>query len=272
MLIDIKPLYDEMYNNIVERVKKFNKSPVLAAVTYNPDESTKTYLKSQEKLASKLGINYKVFEAVSSKELKEFLVRLSSDDNVNGIFLTHPLPKDVDEMEIVNMISPEKDVEGRHPFNLGMIIYEKSNFIPCTAEAVIKILNFLGDTKSKRVTIVGRSNTVGKPLALLLLMKSQNATVSVCHTGTPNIREYTFNSDIVVVAAGRPKLLGKEDFKQGTVIIDVGINVTDTGIVGDVDPEVSEICDITPVPGGVGKITTLLLMENTVKSFERMNE
>ncbi len=268
MFLNLEPLYSSIVENIKERVSKLPKPPKLAAVTCQPDLSTLSYLRSQEKQAKRLGIEFAVYEALKASDLKLLLPKLSSDDTVNGIFLTHPLPSDISELEAVSLISPEKDVEGRHPINLGNIMYDNPIFPPCTAEAVLRIIKYVTNPAGKTITIVGRSVTVGKPLSMLLLQKGVDATVTVCHSRTKNLAEITRNSEIVVVAIGKAKALGKEYFSPGALVIDVGINVENNEVFGDVDPSVAEICDLTPVPGGVGRITTLVLMEHTVKAAE----
>ncbi|WP_126993039.1 bifunctional 5,10-methylenetetrahydrofolate dehydrogenase/5,10-methenyltetrahydrofolate cyclohydrolase [Thermosipho globiformans] len=270
MLIDVKPLYSEIKNLIIDRMSKLKKVPKLVAVTYKPDPSTISYLKSQEKAAKRFGLDYEIFEASNSSEVLEKLRKLSEDKSINGIFVTHPLPE-LDEMLVFENLSPEKDIEGRHPYNLGMLMYGNEFFAPCTAEAVVKILENVTEIAGKNVVIIGRSTTVGKPLATMLLRRDRSATVTVCHTKTKNLAEITRNADIIVAAAGKAGLVTKEMVKADSIVIDVGINVVDGKIVGDVKEEVSEIAKVTPVPGGVGRITTALLMEHVVKSAEKMN-
>ncbi|MBB6063251.1 methylenetetrahydrofolate dehydrogenase (NADP+)/methenyltetrahydrofolate cyclohydrolase [Thermosipho japonicus] len=270
LLIDVKPLYSEIKNSIMDRMSKLKKVPKLVAVTYKPDPSTISYLKSQEKAAKRFGLDYEIFEASNSSEVLEKLRNLSEDKSVNGIFVTHPLPE-LDEMLVFENLSPEKDIEGRHPYNLGMLMYGNEFFAPCTAEAVVKILENVTEITGKNVVIIGRSTTVGKPLATMLLRRDRSATVTVCHTKTKNLAEITRNADIIVAAAGKAGLVTKEMVNADSIVIDVGINVVDGKIVGDVKEEVSEIAKVTPVPGGVGRITTALLMEHVVKSAEKMN-
>lgn len=268
MFINTEPLYSSMIDEIKERVSKLSRPPKLAVVTCQPDPSTLNYLKSQERQAKRLGIEFAVYESSKASELKLLLSRLSADISIDGILLTHPLPKEVSEIEVASLISLEKDVEGRSPLSLGNIMYDHPVFPPCTAEAVMRIINYVTNPSGKKVAVIGRSVTVGKPLTMLLLQKGVDATVTVCHSRTQNIQEITTNSDIVVVAIGKAKAYNKEYFNPGTIVIDVGINVSNGEILGDVDPSVSEICDLTPVPGGVGKITTLVLMEHTVQAAE----
>lgn len=268
MIINLESLYSSIVDNIKERISNLSKAPKFAAVTCQPEPSTLTYLKNQERQAKRLGIEFSVFEALKSSDLKLLLPKLSADKSIDGIFLTHPLPPDISEHEAVMLISPEKDIEGRHPANLGNILYDKPTFPPCTAEAVLRIIKYLTNPSGKKIVVVGRSVTVGKPLAMLLLQKGIDSTVTVCHSKTTDLEEITKSADIVVTAIGKAKMFGTRYFKPGTIVIDVGINVENDEIFGDVDPAVAQICDVTPVPGGVGKITTLVLMEHTVKAAE----
>lgn len=269
MLVNVEPLYASIVEDVRSRVSNLPRPPKLAVVTFQPDPSTQSYLKSQEKMAKRLGIEYAVFEVPKVTELKQILSKLSTDINIDGILLTHPLPNGVSEFELVSLISPEKDVEGRNPHSLGSLMYDTFAFAPCTAEAVVRIIKYLMEPAGKRVVIVGRSVTVGKPVAMLLAQKGVDATVTICHSRTPDIPLITREADIVVVAIGKAKHLTKEYFKPGALVVDVGINVEENEIVGDVDPSVAEICELTPVPGGVGKITTVVLMEHVVKAAER---
>ncbi len=272
MVIDCKSISKEIDESVKERIAKLGFQPKLVAITSRPDPSTVTYLNSQAKKAKKLGIDFDVMEGTNMSELTKVISTLASDDTVHGIFLTHPLPKDVDEFELTLKIPPEKDVEGRTPYNLGMLIYEKEFFPPCTAEAAIKILEKTVELRGKRVTVIGRSVTVGKPVEIMLLKKGRDATVTVCHSKTQNIKEITLASDIVVVAVGRAKFLKPDMVREGTIVIDVGINVVDNELVGDVDPAVEEKAMVTPVPGGVGRVTTSLLMEHVVRAAERQGK
>ncbi|SHH37744.1 bifunctional 5,10-methylenetetrahydrofolate dehydrogenase/5,10-methenyltetrahydrofolate cyclohydrolase [Thermosipho atlanticus] len=269
MYIDIKPTAEKITNNITSRISNLDIQPKLVAVTYKPDDSTISYLKSQQKTSRKFNIKYEIFEAISPQNIFKLLNELSKDNTVHGIFLTHPLP-DVNEIEALIQINPDKDVEGRHPYNLGMLAYGNEKFPPCTAEAIIKILEDITNITGKNAVIIGRSTAVGKPLALMLLRKDRSATVTICHTKTQNLENITKNSDIVIAAAGKANLITKNMVKKNSIVIDVGINVVNNKIVGDVSKDTSEIADVTPVPGGVGKITTLLLMEHVVKSVELM--
>ncbi len=269
MLIDCRSISKEMEKGIKRRVEALGFSPKLVSVTSKPDPSTIAYLNSQMKKAKKLGIDFEVMEGSNMGELLKVISKLASDKSVNGIFLTHPLPSGIDEFELTLRIPPDKDVEGRTPHNLGMLVYGKEYFPPCTAEAVIRILESVLKLEGKRAVVIGRSVTVGKPVEIMLLKKGRDATVTVCHSRTRDIPSITKEADVVIVAVGRARFLKKDMVKEGAVVIDVGINVVDDAIIGDVDEEVREIAMVTPVPGGVGRVTTSVLMEHVVRAAEK---
>jgi methylenetetrahydrofolate dehydrogenase (NADP+)/methenyltetrahydrofolate cyclohydrolase len=182
--------------------------------------------------------------------------------------IMHPVPKTVDEIKVLSTVDPVKDVEGRTPENLGLLLIGNPYFTPCTAQATVEMLKYYGvQLKGKDVTIVGRSTTVGKPLSLLLL--NEDATVTVCHSKTEKLIDKVKDSDIVVAAVGKPKMFNADWFKDGATVIDVGINIVEGKIVGDVDfDSVSKKCSVSKVPGGVGNVTNALLMRNVVKAAE----
>ena len=206
--------------------------------------------------------------------------RLNNDDSIHGILVQLPLPKDFDDERILNAISPSKDVDGFHPYNVGRLFSGNPNFVPCTPHGIIKILDYYDiDTNAKNCVIIGRSNIVGKPMFALLAQKFEkgNATVTMCHSRTKNLKFYTQNADIVVSAIGVPNFLKEDMIKEGAVIVDVGINRVDDNesekgyrIVGDVDLQsmIDKVSYITPVPGGVGPMTIAMLLFNTVVSAE----
>ncbi|WP_129409704.1 bifunctional 5,10-methylenetetrahydrofolate dehydrogenase/5,10-methenyltetrahydrofolate cyclohydrolase [Marinitoga lauensis] len=231
----------------------------------NPDKATKAYLNSQKKLSKKLNIEYELITSKTEKELMDIILKLNKDESVNGIFLAQPLP--FDSHKIISYINPKKDIEGITPFNLGNLIYNKSYFLPCTADSIVRILNSFTKLDGKNVAVIGRSVIVGIPVSILLSNKENNATVTICHSHTKNLKDITINSDIVVVAAGVPELLKKDMVKPDSIIIDVGINVENGHIIGDVAEEVKEIAYVTEVPGGVGEITSLILFENLTKTI-----
>ncbi|AEH51626.1 bifunctional 5,10-methylenetetrahydrofolate dehydrogenase/5,10-methenyltetrahydrofolate cyclohydrolase [Pseudothermotoga thermarum] len=269
MLIDCKSLAKKIEEETVELLKNSKKQAKLVSYALNPDPSTVSYLKSQQKKAQTLGIEYvmKIFD--NSQELVENLKKDSQDETVHGIFVAHPLPKDIDELSVVSLINPEKDIEGRNPVNLGRLFFGIEDFAPCTAAAVVEILTSTTSLEGKKAVIVGRSVTVGQPVAVMLLRKDRSATVTVCHTKTKNLVELTKSADIVVVAVGKPYFLTPEMVKEEAVVVDVGINVVEGKVVGDVHPDVEKKAFLTPVPGGVGVVTTSILMYRVARNAFR---
>ncbi len=248
-------------------LKKNGISPALRCVVSSDDRSTRVYLNSIKKNCEKFGIDYAEI-SVDSKNILPKIEELNVDNYVHGIMIMHPVPKEIDEFKILSTLDPSKDVEGRTPKSLGMLLMGTPHFIPCTAQAVVEMLEYYGvELKGKDVTIVGRSTTVGKPLSLILL--SKDATVTVCHSKTQNLIDRVRNSDIVVAAVGKARMFDAGWFKTGAMVIDVGINVVDGKIVGDVDFEsVSKKVSVSKVPGGVGNVTSAILMRNVVEAAE----
>lgn len=271
LLLDGKKLAKKMEEDLKNEVKELaekNIKPKLVTVSTVHDDSSYSYIKSQKKVAQRIGIDFELLE-IKSDQTFDVISELNQNENVHGIMLAHPVADDLDELKILKSIVPEKDVEGRSPENLGLLMLGKPSFLPCTAEAVVKILDEYGiDTKGKNITIVGRSTTVGKPLSMILLLRNYNATITVCHTGTRDLVEHTKMADIVIVAAGKAGLINANHLKEGSIVVDVGINFVNGKLVGDVDFEsVKEMVNaITPVPGGVGPVTTTLLMKHVVDS------
>jgi len=272
LLIDCKSISNEIDANTKDTLSKTSVKAKLVSFAVAPDSGTISYLKSQKKKASSLGIEYEMIIATDVDELKALLKRCSKDSSVHGIFVSHPLPDKESELEIVQLVNPNKDIEGRNPNNLGMLIYGHEQFSPCTAQAVIEILERSTSIMGKKATIIGRSPTVGMPVSLMLLKRERSATVTVCHTKTRNLQAITKDSDIVVVAVGRAGFLKPEMVKEGAIVIDVGINIVESKIVGDVDNEVQEKAWITPVPGGVGSVTTSVLMNRVALNAARSDK
>ncbi|KLO21477.1 methenyltetrahydrofolate cyclohydrolase [Marinitoga sp. 1197] len=261
MIIKVDKLAKEIKNNIITTK---NKNLKLVSVALDPDSATLAYLRSQEKLSRKLNINHELKIVSSKVELIKAIKILNNDESVNGIFLSQPLP--FEPYEVLQYIDPKKDIEGITPYNLGNLIYGKSYFKPCTADSVVRILNNFTNLDGKNVTIIGRSVIVGLPVSIMLSNKENNATVTICHSHTKDLKAITLNSDIIVVATGIPKFLKKDMVRENSIIIDVGINVKNGYIVGDVEPDVKNIAYVTEVPGGVGEITSLILFENLTKT------
>ncbi len=269
MFIDCKTLAKKIDEKTLDLLKSTRERAKLVSYAFDPDASTISYLKSQQKKAETLGIDYvmKIFD--SPEKFIENLQKDSQDDTVHGIFVAHPLPKSFNETEIAQLINPNKDIEGRNPVNLGRLLYGIEDFAPCTAAAVIEILTQTTFLEGKLAVVIGRSLTVGQPVAIMLLRRDRSATVTVCHTKTRNLAELTKTADIIVVAAGKAGFLTVEMVKEGAVVIDVGINVIGNKVVGDVQPEVGEKASLTPVPGGVGLVTTSILMHRVARNAVR---
>ena len=251
---------------------KYGRAAGLAVIMAGDNPASEIYVKNKIKACEIAGIysrTIKLDENVTEKDLIEEIEKLNKDDKIDGILVQLPLPVYIDELKIINAISPEKDVDGFHSVNLGkMIIGDKTGFLPCTPYGIMQLLDEYGiDPAGKDTVIIGRSNIVGKPAAILFIEKS--ATVQVCNTKTKNIKDKIRNADIVIAAVGVPNFIKGEDIKEGAVVIDVGINRVNGKLCGDVDyEEVSEKAGyITPVPGGVGPMTIASLIKNTFKSY-----
>lgn len=272
-LLEGKPLADKIREEIKQEIMSLKKKLVLASIQVGENAGASAYVKSQQKAAESLGIEYrldKLGQEASEKSLIEFIQKLNADKSVNGIIIQMPLPSQIDYKKISQFILPEKDIEGMHPDNIGKIVFGKAKILPCTVAAVMELLNSTGiDLYGKEVVVVGHSEIVGKPLALLLLDKF--ATVTVCHIGTSKagkLEEHVKKAEVLIVAVGKAGLIKGEWIKEGAIVIDVGINRVADKIVGDVEFEVAQMRAswITPVPGGVGPLTVIMLMRNLVEA------
>ena len=253
--------------------EKYGKPAGLAVVIVGNNPASQVYVKNKIRACENVGFyseNIELDENISEKELLQEIDKLNKNDRINGILVQLPLPAHINELKIIDSISPEKDVDGFHVSNIGkMVIGDETGFLSCTPYGIMQLLEeYKIEISGKDAVIIGRSNIVGKPMALMLIQKG--ATVQVCNSNTKDLRKKLNEADIIIVAAGVPKLLKKEDVKEGVVVIDVGINRVDGKICGDVDyEEVAEKTSyITPVPGGVGPMTIASLIKNTFKSYK----
>ena len=253
--------------------EKYGKPAGLAVVIVGNNPASQVYVKNKIRACEDVGFyseNIELDENISEKELLQEINKLNKNDRINGILVQLPLPAHINELKIIDSISPEKDVDGFHVSNIGkMVIGDETGFLSCTPYGIMQLLEeYKIEIAGKDAVIIGRSNIVGKPMALMLIQKG--ATVQVCNSNTKDLRKKLNEADIIIVAAGVPKLLKKEDVKEGAVVIDVGINRVDGKICGDVDyEEVAEKTSyITPVPGGVGPMTIASLIKNTFKSYK----
>ena len=252
----------------VEEFCKNHKTPLLACIIVEGNKASEIYVASKQRACEACGLLSKVVrlpEDVTQNQLEKVISNLNEDDSVSAILLQLPLPKHLDSNRAINAISPEKDVDCLTNQNLGKLFAGNSNFAPCTATGIIKLLERYGiQIEGKNAVVIGRSLLVGRSVASLL--EHKNATVTICHSKTKNMEEITKQADILVVAVGKAHMIGADFVKKGAVVVDVGINRIDGKLLGDVDFEnVKEKCSyITPVPGGVGPLTVACLMENTL--------
>jgi len=276
IIIDGKEVAKEKREQIksrVESLKSQGKTVGLAVIIVGENPASRVYVNNKKKGCLEVGIEsfeYALPENTTEQELKELVEKLNNDDKVNGILCQLPLPEHINEDAVINTISPEKDVDAFHPQNVGHIMIGDYTFLPCTPAGIMEMLKFYNiSVKGKKCVVIGRSNIVGKPMAMLLL--KENGTVEICHSRTENLKEETLSADILVAAVGKTKFVTEDMVKQGAVVIDVGMNRDENGkLCGDVDfMKVKEKASyITPVPGGVGPMTITMLLENTVRAVE----
>ena len=255
----------------VENLKKEGINPGLAVIIVGEDPASQVYVRNKERACEECGIyseKYALPAETTQEELLKLIDELNNKSSISGILVQLPVPKHIDEKTIINAIAPNKDVDASHPVNVGKIMVGNYDFVPCTPAGVMELIKESGiDVSGKECVIVGRSNIVGKPQAMLLL--HQNGTVTICHSKTKNLAEKTKNADILVAAVGIPNFIKGDMIKKGAVVIDVGINrLENKKLCGDVEFESAEKVAgaITPVPGGVGPMTIAMLMKNTVKA------
>lgn len=275
-IIDGKRIAGEIKERLIKEIEELKKqgiTPSLSAIQVGDDPGTGVYVRAQQRSCEKIGLGYELHQFkkdVSQKELRDFIAHLNEDTGVSGIILQMPLPSQLDGRILQGMIDPKKDAEGVSPANMGMVVYGKPLLAPCTAMAVMELINSVGvKLYGKEAVVVGHSDIVGKPTALLLLDKF--VTTSVCHIATGErgtLPKYVSHAEILIVAVGKANLVKGEWVKEGAIVIDVGINRVEGKIVGDVEFEVAKerASYITPVPGGVGAVTTAMLLKNCVQA------
>lgn len=276
-IIDGKKISESLRLSISEAVKnrkEGTRAPGLAVIIVGNNPASRIYVNNKKKACEMCGfysVEYALAENAEEKELLELIERLNKDEKIDGILCQLPLPKQIDENKVIDAIAPEKDVDGFSPVNTGNLLSGKPCFAPCTPAGVVEMLKYEGiEIAGKHCVIVGRSNIVGKPAALLMLR--ENATVTVCHSRTKNLAEEVRRADIVIAAIGRASFITADMIKEGAVVVDVGINRLENGkVTGDVDFDAvrEKASYITPVPGGVGPMTITMLMKNTLESYNR---
>lgn len=278
-IIDGKQVSREVRERVCEETKALKEkgvTPGLAVIIVGEDPASQVYVRNKEKACEEVGFYSEKFalpESTTQQELNALVEELNARSEINGILCQLPLPKHLDDKEVINTIDPIKDVDAFHPVNVGAIMIGDYNFLPCTPAGVMELIHSTGvDVTGKKAVVIGRSNIVGKPMAMLLL--HENATVEITHSRTVNLKEITKEADILVAAIGKAKFVTADMVKEGAVVIDVGMNRDENGkLCGDVDFEsVKDKCSfITPVPGGVGPMTISMLMQNTLTAAKIQN-
>lgn len=264
----------EQITNEVSQLKAKGITPGLAVIIVGNDPASRVYVNNKKKGCDQTGMNsfeYALPEETTTQELIDLIEKLNKDEKVHGILCQLPVPKQIDEEKVLNAISPEKDVDAFHPVNCGKVMTGDYRFAPCTPAGMVEMLKYYNiPVAGKHCVIIGRSNIVGKPMAMLML--KNNATVTVCHSRTENLKEITKQADILVAAVGRPKFVTADMVKDGAVVLDVGINRMEDGkLCGDVDFDAvaEKTSFITPVPGGVGPMTITMLLKNTLEAAKQ---
>lgn len=271
-ILDGKEVAAAVKDEVADAVADLDYQPGLATVLVGDDPASHTYVRGKRRDAEQVGINsvhHELPGSTGQEELLSLIEDLNNDNDVDGILVQLPLPGDLDGEGAVEAIDPGKDVDGLHPFNLGLLILGRPGLRPCTPSGVMRVLDHYGiETAGARAVIVGRSFLVGRPLAMILSERGADSTVTIAHSRTTDLAAVTREADILVAATGVPGLLGADHIKPGATVIDVGINRTDDGLVGDVDFDaVVDIAGaITPVPGGVGPMTRAMLLVNTLRA------
>lgn len=275
-LLDGKTLSTEIRREIAEQVAGFvaetGATPCLAAILVGENEASEVYVRNKQKACEKAGMAsrlHRLSAETTTEELLALIGRLNGEPGVHGILVQLPLPKQIDEKQVLEAVHPLKDVDAFHPENVGRIVQGRPRFLPCTPHGIRQMLERNGiDVAGANVVVVGRSDIVGKPTAIMLMQRGKggDATVTVCHSRTRDLAAVTRSADILIVAIGRAKFITADMVKPGAVVIDVGMNRTESGLVGDVDfAAVQEVAGrITPVPGGVGLLTVTMLLHNTL--------
>lgn len=275
--LDGKLYRAELFEDLKKRVAALDKKPGLATVLVGEDPGSHSYVKMKHRDCEELGIasiRKDLPEDTTQEELEAVIAELNADENVTGYIVQLPLPKHLNENRILELIDPDKDADGLHPVNLGKLVLNEDAPLPCTPNGCISLLRRYGiEINGAKVVVIGRGVTVGRPIGLMLTRRSENATVTLCHTGTKDLKAETQAADIIIAAAGQPHMLTADMIKEGAAILDVGVSRVDGKLAGDVHPDVWEKAGyISPNPGGVGPLTRTFLVSNIVERAEKLAE
>ncbi len=273
-IIDGKKISLEIKEELKEKVSKMKVKPTLVVISVGDNPASSVYVKQKEKCANYIGINYKHihYDSISDDLLINEINKLNNDDKITGIIVQLPLPNKMDEIKIVNSIIPSKDVDGLTYLNAGLLLNNKTSLVSCTPKGIMELLKRENiKLEGSNVVVIGRSILVGKPMMNLLI--NANATVTLCHSKTKDLEKITKKADILIVAIGKNRFIKRDMVKRGSIIIDVGINRIDGKLYGDVDFDdvYKKVKKITPVPGGVGPMTVVMLMKNVCDAYETKN-
>ena len=276
VILDGKATAQKIKTNLIKRVQDLKGkgiNPGLGTILVGDDAGSHAYVGGKHKDCAEVGINsirIDLPKTASQSDVMNSIEKLNSDANCTGFIVQLPLPSGLDSNKALEAINPIKDADGLHPTNLGKLVLGQNGPLPCTPRGIIELLRtYKIEIDGAKVVIIGRGITVGRPLGLLLTRKTENATVTLCHTGTKDLSSHLLLADIVIAAAGVPHLVKSNMIKKGAALIDVGITRTDNGLVGDIDPKVQEIAGhFSPMPGGTGPMTRAMLLTNVVESAE----
>ena len=276
VILDGKATAQKIKTNLIKRVQDLNSkgiNPGLGTILVGDDAGSHAYVGGKHKDCAEVGINsirIDLPKTASQSDVMNSIEKLNNDASCTGFIVQLPLPSGLDSNKALEAINPQKDADGLHPTNLGKLVLGQNGPLPCTPRGIIELLRtYKIEINGAKVVIIGRGVTVGRPLGLLLTRKTENATVTLCHTGTKDLSSHLLTADIVIAAAGVPHLVKPNMIKKGAALIDVGITRTDNGLVGDIDPKVQEIAGyFSPMPGGTGPMTRAMLLTNVVESAE----
>lgn len=280
IILDGKAQAAIIKNDLSKRIsvlKQRGINPGLGTILVGEDPGSHAYVGGKHRDCAEVGINSIRIDLPSNatqQQVTDAITHLNTDSNCTGFIVQLPLPNDLDSNLALEQIDPRKDADGLHPVNLGKLVLGENAPLPCTPRGIIELLRaYKIELNGANIVIIGRGVTVGRPLGLILTRKTENSTVTICHTGTKNLVQHLLNADVVVAAAGVPHLIKPNMIKKGAAVVDVGITRTDKGLVGDIDPGVKEVAGyFSPMPGGTGPMTRAMLITNVVENAERMTK